>query len=904
MSRIPGLRRLMRIVRNDTGVARAVDDELHFHLEMTMRELIDAGMSPDDARREAGRRFGDVQRTRERLTDLDRALLGQERRVERWNAFVQDLRYAVRGIRQKPGFAAAVVVTLGLGIGANAAMFRIVDRLLFRPPAYLASPNLAGRIYFEQTFRDKRAANTYTGYRRYLDLRENTTSFDAMAPFTVNSLAVGEGTDTHEMNLGVTGADFWKLFDVRPVRGRFFTAQEDRPPYGAHVVVLSYAFWQTRFGGRDPLGQQLHIGPAKYTIIGVAPERFTGFSSAPVIGFIPMTAQMGDANPDLKHPWYDTYYMSWFEIFARRNSTVTLAAANADLTRAQQLSFKKQATISKNLSSFDIARPSAFIGPVLLNRGPNEGKEAKVATWLLGVAGIVLLIACANVANLLLARALKRRREIAVRVALGISRWRLFAQLLTESLLLAALAAVAALAIAQWGGDAMRRVLLDETAPGPTAFADSRILIVVAALAVLTGVFCGLAPVLQATREDVASALKAGSREGTVHRSRLRAGLLVAQAALSVLLLVGAGLFLRSLANANGVRLGYDADRLLWVDLNARGTKLDSAQQREIRQSLLERAARLPGVEGAARVVSVPFWMTWEEDLRVAGIDSVSKLGDFTLQAVTPGYFSTSGTRILRGRGITEEDHAGAPHVMVVDESMAAKLWPNQSALGKCVRLNADTAPCNTVVGVAEDIRGSDIGKRDMHYYLSIAQFHPETGGLFVRTSAPAADHAEAIRRGLQPLMPGASYVTVTPLSQVIAGETRSWKIGATMFAVFGVLALVIAAIGLYSVIAYNVAQRTHEMGVRVALGAQARNVVGLVVREGLVIVLPGVALGAAIALVASHWLQPLLFQTSAKDPPTMVGVAVTLILVAVLASWIPALRAARVDPSVALRAD
>lgn len=906
MARFPGFRRLMRIERDAATITRAVDDELQFHFEMTMRDLMSGGMSPEQARREAEHRFGDLQRTRERLTTIDRARVGQERRAERWSAFTHDVRYALRGIRRKPGFAAAVVVTLGLGIGANAAMFRIVDQLLFRPPAFLAAPALSGRVYFEETFRGKREPNSYTGYRRYLDIRENTKSFDAMTPYTVNELAVGQGTDTREAKLGVTGADFWTLFDVKPVLGRFFNAKEDMPPEGAHVVVISYGFWQTHYGGRNPIGDQLDIGPARYTVIGVTPRNFNGFGDQPVIGFLPMTTQMGVANRDSKSDkaWYATYNMTWFEIFARRKPTVTLAAANADLTRAQQLSYEKMVSTGKGWQPIAVAKPSAFVGPVLLDRGPKEGKEAKVATWLLGVAAIVLLIACANVANLLLARALKRRREIAVRIALGVSRGRLLAQLLTESLVLALLAAIAGLAIAQWGGEAMRRILLDRDTPSPSAFADSRILIVVGGLAILTGLLSGLAPVIQASNEDVSSALKAGSREGMVHRSRLRIGLLVAQAALSVVLLVGAGLFVRSLVSAQHVHLGYDADRLLWVDMNARGMKVDSVQRVQLHEALLDRAQHLPGVTHAARALSVPFWMTYEYDIHVAGIDSTSKLGDFMLQAVTPDFFQTTGTRLLAGRPITTDDRANAPRAMVVDESMATKLWPNESAIGKCVRVGGDTMPCTTVVGVAEDIRGTDITKPDMHYYLSIAQFQPDNGGMFVRTIGPAEDRAESVRRALQTVMPGASYVTVTPMSEIIAPEIRSWKIGATMFAVFGLLALVLAAIGLYSVIAYNVAQRTHEMGVRVALGAQARNVIGLVVREGLVIVVPGVVLGAAIALVASRWLQPLLFETSAKDPPVMVSVALTLVIVAAIASWIPALRAARVDPSEALRAD
>jgi multisubunit Na+/H+ antiporter MnhG subunit len=275
----------------------------------------------------------------------------------------------------------------------------------------------------------------------------------------------------------------------------------------------------------------------------------------------------------------------------------------------------------------------------------------------------------------------------------------------------------------------------------------------------------------------------------------------------------------------------------------------------------------------------VPFWSTWQFSLFVEGIDSVTKLGDFTLQAATPDFFATMGTRVLRGRAFTAADGEHAPRVMVIGESMAKKIWPNQEAIGKCVRVNADTMPCTTVIGIAEDVRRGSMSETEMHYYMPIEQFRPNDGGVFVRTRGPAADRADAVRRALQPLMPGVSYVTVTPMSTIIAPQIRSWKIGATMFAVFGALALVLAAVGLYSVIAYNVTQRTHEMGVRVVLGA-------------------------VIALLAGRWVAPLLFEVSPKDPPVLVSVVLTLVTVAIAASWIPATRAARVDPNEALRAD
>jgi predicted permease len=506
--------------------------------------------------------------------------------------------------------------------------------------------------------------------------------------------------------------------------------------------------------------------------------------------------------------------------------------------------------------------------------------------------------------NLLLARALRRRREIAVRIALGVSRGRLLMQLLIESVLLASLGGVAGLALAQWGGGIMRTALLNEDTAAISAFTDGRTLMVVALLVVTAGLLTGLAPIFQATRDDVAAALKAGAREGSVQRSRLRSGLLVFQAALSVVLLVGAGLFLRSLVNVRNLRMGYDAQRLAWIELTARDEKSDSVHDVLLRQQLVERAQQLPVAEHAARALTVPFWSTWQVPLFVAGIDSVAALGNFTLQAASPDFLRTMGTRLVRGRDFTSGDGEHAPRVMIVGESMARRLWPQEDALGKCVRFMADTMPCTTVVGVAEDVRRSSLSETETHYYLPIDQFRPQEGGLFIRTRGDAAKHADEIRRALQPLMPGTSYLTVTPMSTIIAPEVRSWKLGAIMFAAFGLLALALAAIGLYGVISYNVTQRTHEMGVRVALGAQARDVIQLIVREGLGVVVPGVVLGAIIALAAGKWVAPLLFQVSPKDPPVLVAVVLTLIAVAIAASWIPAMRASRVDPTEALRSE
>jgi predicted permease len=339
------------------------------------------------------------------------------------------------------------------------------------------------------------------------------------------------------------------------------------------------------------------------------------------------------------------------------------------------------------------------------------------------------------------------------------------------------------------------------------------------------------------------------------------------------------------------------------INLNMRGVQLDSVHEVELRQRLMQAALATPGVENATLQTGIPFWSTWSQGLFVAGIDTVARLGRFDLNAVSPGYFATMGTRILRGRGILPTDVEHSPYVMVVSQKMASTLWPGQDALGKCVRLSADTAPCREVVGIAEDIKSHQLNNEpDMYYYLPATQFNPNQTGLFVRVHGPADRYADAVRRSLQREMPAPSYITTTPLAEVIGQQTRSWRLGASMFSAFGVLALVLAAIGLYSVIAYNVAQRTHELGVRMALGAQRSDVLRLVVTEGLRLAVAGVVIGGAIALAAGRWLAPLLFDESPRDPVVYGAVALALLTVSLAASWLPARRAANVEPTRALR--
>ena len=824
-------------------------------------------------------------------------------------SFFQDVRYAARGLRNKPGFTIAVVVTLALGIGANSAMFSIVDRLLFRPPPMMRNPALMHRVYLASTYRGKEYNSSGVQYARYMDLTNWTHSFARTSEFTQRKMAIGVGADANEMTVGVVSASFFRLFDAPPVLGRYFTSAEDTIPVGAPVVVISYPYWERQFGSaRDVLGKTLHIGANIFTVIGVAPRGFVGvWPNEPPVAYIPITnygAEVGKQIRTNGQTWYNTYNWTWASMIVERKPGVTVAQADADLTQADQRSYQGELAKSPGRTPMALIKPHGLVASILSDRGPNESSLTKVVTWISGVALIVWLIACANVANLLLARALRRRREIAVRLALGVSRRRLASQLLTESFALALLGGVAGVAVAQWGGALLRAYFLSKTSTA-TVISDPRTLIFAGVASVAAGLLTGLAPLFQTGKTDLTRDLKAGAREGTYHGSRIRTGLLVFQGTLSVLLLVGAGLFVRSLANVRSTPLGYDADQLAVVDIHERGVKFDSVQAHNLRLDLLAAAQAIPGVEHASLQVTMPFWSTWSNSLHVAGIDTVEKLGQFDLNAVTPDYFTTMGTRILRGRGITDQDVAGAPKSMVVSQSMAKKLWPKADAIGQCVKVGADSVPCTYVVGVAEDIKNSSLNDEPgLYYYMSWLQFAPQQGGLFVRTRGEAERAKETIRKVLQTRMPGVSYVTVTPMTDVLGEQTQSWQVGATMFLAFGVLALVLAAVGLYSVIAYNVAQRAQELGVRVALGAQVRDVMTLVFRQGMSVALFGVALGAGIALAVGHWVEPLLFNESARDPVVYGFVAVALMGVAAVASFIPARRAARTDPMQALRSE
>jgi putative ABC transport system permease protein len=871
-------------------------EELALHREVIERDLIARGMSPRDASAQARRTMGNETLMRE-----------EARAVWFWpslEALRQDATYTLRDLRRNPVFTVGVILTLALGIGANAAMFSLVDRLLLRPPALMVDPATVHRVYL---YRMVRGVENETGgiYARYRDVAKWSTTSSQTAGVSLKTLAVGVGQETQLRNVAIVSAGFFGFFDAPPVIGRYYTASEDAPPTPAPVAVLSQRLWETQFGSRpDVLGSTLQIDAVAYTIIGVAPDGFVGlWPYQPPAAFVPVATYAASRR---RSDWVTSYGTAFgLGIIVRRRPDVSVHAASADLTNALRRSYQTQNAGNPNATPLALVRPRAVAASILTDRGPQPSSVTRAARWLSGVTLIVLLIACANVANLLLARTIRRRREIAVRIALGVSGARLFGQLLTEGIVLAFLGGVAGLVIAMWGASALRALFLPGTERA-SLMTDPRTLLFVGAVALGVGVLTGLAPLTQVGRTDLTADLKSGAR-GTHPRRGLRTALVLLQCALSVILLVGAGLFVQSLRNVRDVRLGFDADSVLVVSLNMRDVRLDSAATVALRLRLLESVKDVPGVASATLQQSIPFAGMSSWPIFVTGIDSTRRLGQFHFNTVSADYFKTMGTRIVRGRAISETDIDGAPRVAVVGESMAAVLWPGQDAIGRCFKVGlTDSVPCRTVVGIAQNIHSESIDAESKlyFYYMPAAQWQQQDGGLFVRARGDAPRLVEPVRRRLQGDMPGTSFVTIRPLGDIVNAKLRPWILGATVFTGFGALALLLAAVGLYSVIAYNVTQRSREIGVRLALGASRTAIVRLVVLEGVGFALAGIVIGGIVASLTGRWIGPMLFRQSPRDLTIFGLVGVVLVGVAVVASCIPALRAARVDPTTALQAD
>lgn len=899
--------RYLRFWRRDLGAD--IDDELRFHFEARIEDLVAAGLSPQVARERALQEFGNVEDVRRGLREIDDRVARRRARTEWLDALRQDVVYSARSLYRTPAVSVTIVITLALGLGANAAMFSLLDSIFLRPPPGVVEPGQVRRIWADRSSA-RGPATRLQPPQRYFWRGFDYSSFDAMRTALVGHaelalyqtplrLPLSDGEDPPTAAVTSASSNYFKVLGVRTEIGRFFSADEDRLDAPARVVVVSDGFWRRQLDADEHvLGRPLVLNGQPYTIIGVAQPRFTGVDLDEVDIWRPLASRFAGASGGM--PWYRNPNVNGFQILFRLAPSAhesELAQRATAAVRAGRLVFLRDSTTSVRFGSINAAR------------GPGElDSSVQVATRLGGVALVVLIIACANVVNLLLARAVRRRREIAIRLTLGVSRGRLARLLMTESVLLALVAVVAAVLAAMWAGTLLRVLLMPDVhwAESPMNW---RVAVFSTVAALVTGGLAGLVPTLQSLSPDLANTLKSGSRQGSTQHSRLRATLIIVQTALSVVLVVGAALFVRSLDNVESLDIGYTVDRLAFVSL--RNGSLDTAGQRAQSDRLLAlapRFGRIPGVEKVAYTSTRPRdgiqFTTYFPDADT--LSGRKPAGIYTL--VSPGFFSATGTRLIRGRDFVEGVGPGDPYSVIVNEAFANALWPRGDALGHCIRFNDLNTPCATIIGVVQTAMLDAIKEDPSPHMYAQMQHSPlrswGVGDVVLRVDPGRIDAALTEMRAILRTEFPNTYSRSTTMAAAMEPEYRPWRLGATLFTMFGLLALIVAGVGVYSSVSYGVSQRTHEFGVRVALGATTGDVLSHVLADGLRTVGIGVAIGMGLTLAAGRLVASLLYQIKANNPGAMAIAALVLVTIAAFASLIPAWRAAKADPVEALRTE
>ena len=886
----------MSIVRKIRAVFRRrkldaeMSEEMRAHLELQAAENVARGMSVENARYAALRSFGGVEQIKERARE-QRGVLWLEQTL-------QDLRYTARSLRRNPGFTATIVLTLALAIGATASIFSVVNAVLLEPLPYAHLDRLVN-------LRETRPEAGGSGRRvpvpvspaTFFDWRNGVSSFEQIAAVAPNEVTLtGDGEPEQLQAAGVT-AEVFPMFGVTPLLGRQFRAEDTRP--GAEpVVILSYAFWQRRFGG-DPLivGRSITLDGRPCSVIGVLPASFDDAAAAgvslrsrPAIwGAMPLV----EAGAPRSVPAWDVH--------ARLKPGVTIATAQNEVSAVMQ-------RLAKEFPATNAAR-DAQIEP-LVDRVVGSVRSN---LWILFAAVVlVLLIACANVANLLLARATLRGGETAMRAALGASRSRLVRQFLTESVVLSLAGCGLGLAVVAAGIDGFASVLPANLPRAEHISIDGRVLAFSVVVSLLTGVAFGLLPAWHGSRTDLQATIKSGGRGGQGGRAgaRVRSGLIVAQVALSLVLLVGAGLLLRSFAALNGVDPGFNPHNVLTLRVSLNGEKYrGGVVQSAFFDRFVQRVQALPGVESAALVFPLPFSGPIQNQpfSAVGRVASLAEELSTQFNIVSPDYFRALGIRVTQGRVFDQRDIEGAPPVVMVNETLARRIWPDENPVGKRVTLGRGRSATieREVVGVFSDIKQRELDSGPLFQICAPhAQAQTRTLFLAVRGHVDASTLLAPVRDQIKALDPDLPLTDLALWSDRLTGSIAPRRLMAWLLTAFAGAALLLAVVGLYGVMSYLVAQRTREFGVRVALGAQWSDLRRLVLGHGMRLVMTGVVLGVAAALALSRVIRSLLFEVSATDPSTFLAVALTLLFAAAAACWLPARRAARVDPMRALRAE
>jgi len=871
---------------------RELDEEIESHLQMHIEDNLRLGMTPEEARRQAMIKLGGVESTKEAYRD-QRSLPGLE---TSW----QDLRYAARQLRKNPGFTAVVVFTLALGIGANTAIFSVVDAVLLK-----SLPVKKPEQLYQIAHAGTRGVMEGNNFPFFEHLRDHSQSFDGLLAFNPNPWKVTIDGNTEIVSGQVVTGNYFSVLGVDALLGRVLTPEDDKVPQGHPVAAISYGYWQRRFGGDpDVLGKTVTINLTPFTVIGVTPPEFFGVQvgrSADISVPMAMHSLVGSGAKLNEHKfWWN------LPILGRLKAGVSREQASAELDLLQH-QFLTEAGMPEE------KRKDFFVRCKLMpaQRGLAELRKqfSSPLQVLMGIVGLVLLIACANVANLLLARAATRQKEISIRLAVGASRTRLIRQLLTESVLLASLGGGLGLLLAYWGAQSLLGFIPSRGAALTLHFIpDARILSFTAVLSLLTGTLFGLAPAWRATRVPLHAALKdRASRDGGRTRSGFGKMLVVSQMTLSLLLLIGAGLFVRSLQQLRQVETGFHRqEHVLLVSLDCYGTAYQGPRLSTLHQELLERMNGLPGVRSASLSTAIPFRGGVDATrIFLAGAAAHPEDEEINVIVVAPRYFETLGVPLVAGRDFGPQDGEPSPRVAVVSESMARRYFPNENPLGKRFSLTRQEAGKDReIVGVVKDARfGGHRQENTPMVYLSHQQdwTRPAIHFALRATGDPAAVIA-TVRQTIQSVgkdIPVAKIVTLRAQADEALAKER---LVATLSGFFGLVALLLAGVGLFGLVSHGVGRRTNEIGIRMALGARRPDVLNLILKETLLLVLPGVLLGLVAAVIATRFIASLLFGVTATDPVTFVVAPLVLLAVALLACLIPARRAMKVDPMVALR--
>jgi len=881
-----------------------LEDELRFHLEMKTQEHHEAGMEAGEARSRAAKQFGNVTL----LKEISREMFG----LGSLEIFTQDLRYGLRMLRNNLGFTAVIVLTLALGIGANTAIFSIINAIMLRSLPVRAPEELVsvGNPSRTGSLSEGGPVSDIFSHALYRKIREQNQVFtEVLASGRAGRLEVGSGTGETARGRLVSG-NYFEVLGVRPALGRAFTPDDDRVPGQSAVVVISHDYWQRKFAADSGvIDKSLSLNGTKFSIIGVGPSDFFGDEvgrSTDV--WIPIMMQ-GQVNPGSS--FLEKNDSSWLLLLGRLKPGVSLTQARASLN-----------VLIRNLQM-------ELQGPAITPDTAKEIRESKIPVdaggkgfsylrkqfsqpllILMGLVALVLLIACTNVANLLLARATNRQKEISMRLALGAGRARLVRQLLTESLLLATMGGLAGLLLAWWGAS----LLLWLASDGPKALPldirpDPPVLAFTAALAICTGLIFGLVPALSATRRDLAPALRERTHSLAHSGRRWNLGqvLVVAQVALSLLMLVGAGLFAGTLHHLQTMDVGYRRQGLAMLELNPIGSGYKQARILLLCQNLLARLRTVPGVTAASLSQNGVFSGTESmTSIRVEGFQSTR---DEDLQSafdqVGPNYFAAVGIALLQGRDFDERDQGGAPKVAVINETMAKFYFPQTSPLGRHITLGRKDPKTYTIVGVSRDAVDHYLtDKPQRRFYLPFFEAAEliTTYNFEVRTPGDAAAILPGIRKAVQEYDRNLKIEDLKPLTAMMDSTIGEERLVAQLSTGLGALALLLAATGLYGVMAYATSRRSSEIGLRMALGADRTRVVWMVLREALGLSLLGIVIGIPAALGAAKLVAHSVVGLSTGDPLVLSAAALVMIATAMLASFLPAARASRIDPMTALR--